>query len=150
MKKLVAICALLALPFAIGSCSSDDNSVIRKKSDYEGTWVTDSLFYTLPGASKPSAHKFSEFPGEDAVKQDVLTLTSDKATLVETRDKSGVQPEVKGEINAMVITFNSDDARLTPRTIQAVTEIKLTVVYDINMRGFNLPVTVTYKKSELK
>ncbi|WP_158963243.1 hypothetical protein [Myroides fluvii] len=145
MKKLVAICAFLALPFAISSCSSDDNSVIRKKSDYEGTWVTDSLFYSIPNGPSMK-HKFKEFPGEDAVEEDVLVLTSDKAVLVEKRKQSGVQPDVKGEINAMVITFNSDDARLTPRTIQAVTASQLTVLYDINMRGFNLPVRVTYKR----
>lgn len=147
MKKLVAICAFLALPFAIASCSSDDN-VIRKKSDYEGTWVTDSLSYTIPNGNGGSTykHKFKDFPGPDAVIEDIMTLTEDTATLVETKRTSGVQSEVKGAIVNKVITWVSDDPTHTNRTIQSVTDQKLTVVYDIDMRGANLPVTVTYLK----
>ncbi|WP_413513619.1 hypothetical protein [Myroides odoratus] len=146
MKKIVAICAFLALPFAIASCSSDDNSVIRKKSDYEGTWVTDSLSYTIP-QGPTFKHKFSDMPGDDtAVVQDIMTLTEDKATLVETTKSGSTNPTIQGVIKDQVITLISDDPRHTPRKIQAATERKLTVVYDINMRGSNLPVTVTYLK----
>lgn len=146
MKKLVAICAFLALPFAISSCSSDDNSVIRKKSDYEGTWVTDSLFYSIPNGPSMK-HKFSDMPGgENAVTEDVMTLIEDEATLVETTRKGNVNPAVQGVIKDQLITFTSEDPRHTPRKIQAVTEQKLTVVYDISMRGDKLPVTVTYKR----
>ncbi|MDM1408492.1 hypothetical protein [Myroides sp. DF42-4-2] len=143
MKKLVAICAFLALPFAIASCSSDDN-VIRKKSDYEGTWVTDSLSYTIPNGPTMK-HKFKDMPGgDDAITQDIMILTEDKATLVETTKKGVDQPAVQGVIKDQVITFNSGDPRHTPRTIVRTTDAKLTVVYDIAMRGDNLPVTVTY------
>lgn len=145
MKKLVAICAFLALPFAFGSCSSDDNTVKRNESDYVGTWVTDELSYTLPGAEEPSPHKFSDFPGPDAVIKDVMVLTKDKAILTETRRDSGVQPEIQGTIeNEKTITWNSEDPRHTKRTIVNVTEKVLTVEYYIDMRGANLPVTVTY------
>lgn len=147
MKKIVAICALLALPIAISSCSSDDNSVIRKKSDYEGTWETDSLFYTIPGLPT-SKYSFSKMPGgENVVNKDVMKLTEETAILIETTRKGEEQAPIQGVIKDNVITFTSDDPRHTPRTIQAVTEQKLTVVYDIEMRGANLPVTVTYKKN---
>jgi len=73
-------------------------------------------------------------------------LTEDKATLVETTRKGDVSPAVQGVIKDQLITFTSEDPRHTPRKIQAVTEQKLTVVYDISMRGDKLPVTVTYKR----
>ena len=146
MKKLVAICAFLALPFAISSCSSDDNSVIRKKGDYEGTWITDSLSYTIPNGPTMK-HKFSDMPGgPDAITQDVMTLTEDKATLVETTRGGVTKPQVQGAIVDKVITFTSDDPTHTPRTIVSSTEQKLIVVYDIAMKGDKLPVTVTYLK----
>ncbi|WP_410881408.1 hypothetical protein [Myroides sp. DW712] len=145
MKKLIAICAFLALPFAFGSCSSDDNTVKRNESDYAGTWVTDELSYTLPGADKPSKHKFKDFPGPDAVIEDIMVLTKDKATLTETKRDSGVQPAIQGIIdNDKIITWDSEDPRHTKRTILDATDTVLRVVYDIDMRGANLPVTVTY------
>ncbi len=146
MKKLVAICAFLALPFAFGSCSSDDNTVKRNEGDYVGEWVTDELSYTIPGPNGGTLmkHKFKDFPGPDAVIEDVMVLTKDKATLTETKKQSGVQPTVQGTISNKVITWTSEDARHTKREIKEVTEKVLTVEYDIDMRGANLPVTVTY------
>lgn len=146
MKKLVAICAFLALPFAFGSCSSDDNTVKRNESDYVGTWETDELSYTIPGPNGGTfmKHKFKDFPGDDAVIEDTMVLTKDKATLTETKKKSGVQAAIHGSIDNKVITWSSEDPRHTKRTIIDYTEKVLTVEYDINMRGANLPVTVTY------
>ena len=74
-----------------------------------------------------------------------MVLTKDKAILTETRKDSGVQPEIQGTIeNEKTITWKSEDPRHTKRTIVNVTEKVLTVEYDIDMRGANLPVTVTY------
>jgi len=146
MKKLVAICAFLALPFAFGSCSSDDNTVKRNESDYVGTWKTDELSYTIPGPNGGTfrKHKFEDFPGDDAVIEDIMVLTKDKATLTEKKKQSGEQPAIQGTINNNVITWTSEDPRHTERTIKVVTEKVLTVEYYINMKGANLPVTVTY------
>ncbi|MGG5508038.1 MULTISPECIES: hypothetical protein [unclassified Myroides] len=145
MKKLVAICALVALPIAISSCSSDDNSVIRKPDTYVGIWETDSLFYTFNG--REMKHRFNEMPGgDDAITKDIMTLTDDKATVIETNKKGVDQSPIQGTIADKVITLTSTDPRHTPRTIKAATDKKLTVEYNIDMRGAELPVTVTYNR----
>lgn len=152
MKKLVAICAFLALPFAFGSCSSDDNTVIRKKSDYEGTWVTDSVFYSIPIPGRPTPfegkHRFEEMRGEgEQIVREQLSLTEDTVTLLETNKRGEDQPTIHGTIkDKTTITFTNGNDTHTPRTIQAVTDQKLTLVWIMTMKEGTYPVTVTYRK----
>jgi len=92
-------------------------------------------------------HRFNEMPGGDEViVKDIMTLSNDKATVVETNKKGVVQAPIQGTIADKVITLDSKDPRHTPRTIKAATDKKLTVEYEIDMRGAALPVTVTYKQ----
>lgn len=149
MKKLVAICSIFALVIGTASCNSDDNDKLRKEFSHEGQWISDSLFYKF--GTFEGEHKFLEFPivdgqkdGEQVV-EEILTLTNKTATLEETTKAGSKLSPAKGEITNKVINLIGEK-EYNPRTIEAVTDSKLTVIYNIEMRGAKLPVTVTYKK----
>lgn len=149
MRKIIAICALVALPFVISNCSSDD-TVIRNDADYIGVWQTDSLIYSF--GTRTFKHLFNEMPPSDGQQNgeqttnEVMTLTKKDASIVETT-KNGIQQEpVKGIITNDVIIFNSENPRYTNRKILNYSKTDLRVEYNITMRGTTLPVTVTYKK----
>lgn len=134
------ITALVVLG-ALTGCSSDDN---KDAAAYEGTWIADDLSYKF--GDNTMNHKFIEMPGDDyaVFDNDKLVLTADKATLYEYKKSVGSETVLKGSIKDNVITF--EDEKYTTRTIVGVQNNRLTVVYDITMRGFTLPVTVIYNK----
>ncbi len=149
MKKIIAICALVALPLVISNCSSDD-TVIRDESSYVGVWETDSLIYSF--GPKTFRHLFDQMPAVDGQKEgeqitnEIMTLTKKDASILERSKNGTVHEPVDGVITDDVIIFNSGNARYTNRKILNASKTDLRVEYDITMRGATLPVTVTYKR----
>ena len=151
MKKLIALVLFVGATLSFTSCSSDDNNEIRVKAEYEGNWVTDSLFYQM--GSFKGKHKFEEFPAEEGVKEgeqitkEILTLTSTKAILLEYQKNGNKLPEVKGTVENEKTILLIGDKKYEPRKIISATKAKLTLEYNIEMRGAKLPVTITYKRN---
>jgi hypothetical protein len=150
MKKLIASVLFISAAIGFTSCSSDDNTPIRKEASYEGTWVTDSLFYKA--GNFEGKHLFSQMPPDDTrptIIEEILTLTEKTASLVETEkleNGSTKQLEkVNGTINEDLIKFNGKEYH-TDRIIVSYSDTRLELQYDITMRGATLPVTVTYKR----
>lgn len=151
MKKLLALVLFVGATLSFTACSSDDNNEIRVKTEYEGNWVTDSLFYQM--GSFKGKHKFEEFPAEDGViegeqiTKEILTLTSTKANLLEYQKNGNKLPEVKGTVENEKTILLIGDKKYEARKIISATKAKLTLEYNIKMRGATLPVTVTYKRN---
>ncbi len=140
MKKYILITALVLIG-ALTSCSSDDNKDVQPA--IVGTWIADDLSYKY--GDREFNHKFIEMPGDYAVNEnDKLVLTKDTATLYENKKAVGKETQVKGIVKDNIITF--EDANYPTREITNVEGNRLTVVYDITMRGATLPVTVIYNK----
>ncbi|SFJ69369.1 hypothetical protein [Myroides guanonis] len=141
MKKYILITALVLMG-ALTSCSSDDNK--DTAAAYEGTWIADDLSYKF--GENTMNHKFIEMPGDDyaVYDNDKLVLTADTATLYEYKKSIGSETILKASVKDNVISF--EDSDYPARTIIGVQNNRLTVVYDITMRGFTLPVTVIYNK----
>lgn len=140
MKKYILITAIVLMG-ALTACSSDDNK--DAAAAYEGTWIADDLSYKY--GDREFNHKFIEMPGEYAVNaNDKLVLTKDTAVLYENKKSVGEETQLKGSIKGNTITFENAD--YSTREIIGVKENRLTVLYDITMRGATLPVTVIYNK----
>lgn len=140
MKKYILITAIVLMG-ALTACSSDDNKDAAVA--YEGTWIADDLSYKY--GDREFNHKFIEMPGEYAVNaNDKLVLTKDTAVLYENKKSVGEETQLKGSVKGNTITF--EDTDYSTREIIGVKENRLTVLYDITMRGATLPVTVIYNK----
>lgn len=140
MKKYILITAIVLMG-ALTACSSDDNK--DAAAAYEGTWIADDLSYKY--GDREFNHKFIEMPGEYAVNaNDKLVLTKDTAVLYENKKSVGEETQLRGIVKNNTITF--EDADYSTREIISVKENRLTVLYDITMRGATLPVTVIYNK----
>lgn len=140
MKKYILITAIVLMG-ALTACSSDDNK--DAAAAYEGTWIADDLSYKY--GDREFNHKFIEMPGEYAVNaNDKLVLTKDTAVLYENKKSVGEETQLKGSVKGNTITF--EDTDYSTREIIGVKENRLTVLYDITMRGATLPVTVIYNK----
>lgn len=140
MKKYILITAIVLMG-ALTACSSDDNK--DAAAAYEGTWIADDLSYKY--GDREFNHKFIEMPGEYAVNaNDKLVLTKDTAVLYENKKLVGEETQLKGSVKGNTITF--EDTDYSTREIIGVKENRLTVLYDITMRGATLPVTVIYNK----
>lgn len=140
MKKYILITAIVLMG-VLTACSNDDNK--DAAAFYEGTWIADDLSYSI--GDREFNHKFIEMPGDYAVNaNDKLVLTKNTAVLYENKKSVGEETQVKGNIANNIITFENDD--YSTREIIGVKEDRLTIIYDITMRGATLPVTVIYNK----
>lgn len=139
MRKFFMITALVIMG-ALTACSSDDNN---GQKDLPVTWVADDLMYSFNGMD--FKHKFIEMPGDYAVSEnDKIVITADQVILYEHRKSVGAQTSEKGIIKDKMIVFENQE--YPNREIREITETRMTLVYDITMRGATLPVTVTYNK----
>ncbi|MDM1363174.1 hypothetical protein HX052_11615 [Myroides marinus] len=147
MKKLMALVLFVGTTLSFTACSSDDNAPVRVNNEYEGTWVTDSLFYQM--GNFKGKHKFSEFPADgveegEQVTKEILTLATTSATLQEFQKNGNKLPEASGTIEDKKTIVLKGSKVYEPRKIIGVTKTKLSLEYKIEMRGAELPVTVTY------